>query len=156
MRGAGIEGFTMSGRTGPSMDAHRLLAWAGDTRGQSAQHALAEALFEAYFARGQAPCDRSSLVAAAAAAGLPADEAAAFLADPSAGAAHLAEELRLGRQLGVTGVPYFRITDGARSVALSGAQPPEAIAQAIRELLPPPQPDAAAAPGAACGPAGCA
>ena len=143
----------MEGRTGPSVDSHRLLAWAGDTRGAAAQHALAEALFEQYFARGQPMCDRDALLAATEAAGLPREEAAALLADPSAGATELLEELRLGRELGVTGVPFFRISaPGRRSVTLSGAQPPEAMADALRTVMPAAD---AAGGGAACGPDGC-
>ncbi len=152
MRAAGIEGFTMDGRTGPSVDSHRLLAWAGDTRGAAAQHALAEALFAAYFTRGEPLCDAGVLLRAVAEAGLPSEEAQALLADPTAGAKELAEELRLGRELGVTGVPYFRISDGTNAVAVSGAQPPEVLAQAIRKMLPP---AAAQEGGGACDARGC-
>jgi predicted DsbA family dithiol-disulfide isomerase len=154
MHAAGIEGFTMDGRTGPSVDSHRLLGWAGDTRGARAQHALAEALFAAYFTRGEPLCDTAVLLRAVQQAGLPADEAQAFLADPAAGAQELAEELRLGRSLGVSGVPYFRISDGTRAVAVSGAQPPEALAEAIRSLLPPAAQQGGGG-GAACDARGC-
>jgi predicted DsbA family dithiol-disulfide isomerase len=152
MRSAGIEGFNMDGKTGPSGDSHRLLGWAGDTHGSAAQHALAEALFAAYFARGQPLCDREVLLEAAKQAGLPADEAAAVLAQDasSASAKELQEELRLGRQLGVSGVPFFRITDGQRTVTLSGAKPPEVIADALRQVMPQQGADATV-----CGPGGC-
>ena len=149
MRGAGIQGFSMDGRTGPSADSHRLLAWAAETRGQEAQHALAEALFESYFARGEPLCRHDVLAAAAERAGLPRAEAEALLADPSRGALQLGEELQLGRALGVTGVPFFRVTDTAtgHAVTVSGAQPPEALAEAVRRVMP-------VAPGAACKPGG--
>ena len=151
MRGAGIEGFTMDGRTGPSMDSHRLLAWAAETRGQDAQHKLAEALFESYFARGEPLCRHDVLVAAAERAGLPRDEAEALLADPSRGAAELGQELQLGRQLGVTGVPFFRVTDAAtgRAITVSGAQPPEVLADAVRSVMPV-QARVACKPGGEC------
>lgn len=138
MASAGITGFSMDGRTGPSVASHRLLTWAGATRGQAAQHALAEALFEAYFAKGAAMCDRDALLAAAAQAGLPRDEAAAALDSPEV-AAEMEKELQLGRQLGVTGVPFFRFTDAAtgRHLEVSGAQPPEVLARALVTLLPP-------------------
>ena len=149
MRSAGIEGFTMDGRTGPSADSHRLLAWAAETRGQDAQHALAEALFESYFAKGEPLCRHDVLAAAAERAGLPRAEAEAVLADAARGAAELAEELQLGRSLGVTGVPFFRIADSAsgRSVSVSGAQPPEVLADALRSVMP-------VAAGVACKPGG--
>ena len=149
MRGAGIQGFSMDGRTGPSADSHRLLAWAAETRGQEAQHALAEALFESYFARGEPLCRLDVLASAAERAGLPRAEAEALLADPARGSAELAEELQLGRSLGVTGVPFFRIKDDAsgRSVTVSGAQPPEVLADALRKVMP-------VAAGVACKPGG--
>jgi predicted DsbA family dithiol-disulfide isomerase len=150
MNAAGIEGFTMEGRTGPSSDSHRLLAWAADAHGQAAQHTLAEALFRTYFAEGRPLCERAALLAAVAAAGLPAGEAAALLDDPEKGTAELQQELRLGRELGISGVPYFRITDGAgRAATVSGAQPAEVLANAIRGLLP------AERDGAACDAGGC-
>ena len=149
MRSAGIEGFTMDGRTGPSADSHRLLAWAAETRGQEAQHALAEALFESYFARGEPLCRHDVLAAAAERAGLPRAEAEALLADADRGAAELGQELQLGRALGVTGVPFFRVVDSAsgRAVTVSGAQPPEVLADAVRRVMP-------VAGGAACRPGG--
>jgi predicted DsbA family dithiol-disulfide isomerase len=149
MASAGISGFTMDGRTGPSADSHRLLAWAAETRGQDAQHALAEALFETYFARGEPLCRHDVLASAAERAGLPRAEAEAVLADPARGTRELAEELQLGRQLGVTGVPFFRVTDTAtgRVATVSGAQPPEALAEAVRRVMP-------VGAGAACKPGG--
>jgi len=148
MQGAGISGFTMDGRTGPSADSHRLLAWAAETKGQAAQHALAETLFESYFARGEPLCRHDVLAAAAERAGLPRAEAEALLAS-SRGVNELEDELQLGRALGVTGVPFFRVTDAAsgRSVTVSGAQPPEALAEAVRRVMP-------VAAGAVCLPGG--
>ena len=59
----------------------------------------------------------------------------------------------MGRELGVTGVPFFRISaPGRRPVTLSGAQPPEAMADARRTVMPAAD---AASGGAACGPDGC-
>ncbi|HSS69059.1 MAG TPA: DsbA family oxidoreductase, partial [Casimicrobiaceae bacterium] len=60
-----------------ALDAHRLIAWA-QQRGDA--DALVERLFHAYFVEGRFVGDRDELVAAAAASGLPEDEARNLLA----------------------------------------------------------------------------
>ena len=84
-------------RTPNTMDAHRLIRWAGE---QGRQDALVDRLFEAYFAEGQDIGDRAVLAEAAAAAGLgPRRRRVAYLESDSGEAEVAAEDaaVRAGR-----------------------------------------------------------
>ena len=107
-------------------DAHRLIAWA-QSRGDAGP--LVERLFRAYFQEGRYVGDRDTLVALAAEAGFDAEAARAWL-ESGLGADEITDaEARL-RALGISGVPFF-IFDGR--VGLSGAQPREAMREAIAQ-----------------------
>lgn len=124
-RRAGIEfDFDAIARQPNTRDAHRLVAWA-QARGDAGP--LVERLFRAYFLEGRFVGDRDTLAALAADTGYDADAARAWLASGQGDEAIADAEARL-RALGVTGVPFF-IFGG--TVGLSGAQPPEAMREAI-------------------------
>ena len=107
-------------RTPSSVDAHRLVRWAG-RYGRAAD--MVEALFAAHFTDGRDIGDPSVLAAIAASCGLRSDAAYAFLAsDHDTDAIH-ADNLRAHR-LGINGVPCFVI---AGRHAIAGAQEPEVI-----------------------------
>ena len=107
--------------------AHRLLSAALD-ESEEAQQTLAEELLAAYWARGADVGSRETLERLARAAGMPAARVAAALDDDAVAAAVRAEE-RLAAELGVRAVPTF-VFDGR--FALSGAQPPGQLADAVR------------------------
>lgn len=109
-------------RTPNTLQSHRLIRWAERF---DLQTPLVERLFEAVFLHGEDVGEPSVLVAAAAAAGLDAEAAAAFLAGEEEAEEVRAEDLR-ARMAGITGVPCF-IFEGR--YALPGAQPPEALQQ---------------------------
>jgi predicted DsbA family dithiol-disulfide isomerase len=111
-----------------TMDAHRLIAWAGT---QGRQDAMVEALFRGFFLDLRDLTSRDVLAALAGEAGLDRDAAAAVLASDSCRDDVRAEEAMV-RRMGVQGVPFF-VFD--RKVALSGAQPPEALLEAMEEVF---------------------
>jgi predicted DsbA family dithiol-disulfide isomerase len=107
-------------RTPSSVDAHRLVRFAAR---YDRADAMVEALFSVHFSEGYDIGDPAVLVALAAACGLDAAAAKAFLAtDAEADQVH-ADNLRAHR-LGINGVPCFVI--GGRH-AIAGAQEPEVI-----------------------------
>jgi predicted DsbA family dithiol-disulfide isomerase len=109
-------------------DAHRLIAWAQATN-PSAAAALVERLFRAYFIEGVDIGDLESLARLAGEAGFDALAAASCLqSDGERGAVAAAEEH--ARQLGVSGVPFFIFN---QRLAVSGAQPPEVLLDAIAQ-----------------------
>jgi len=108
-------------------DAHRLILSAGPGR----EWAVALALFRAYFAEGANLNDREQLVAIAERAGLDAREARALLDGDDGKAEVVRSQLEAGR-LGIRGVPFY-VIDGRLGV--SGAQPPELFARAVRQAL---------------------
>ncbi|PWG64036.1 DsbA family oxidoreductase [Spiribacter halobius] len=110
-----------------TFDAHRVLAWAGE-HGRETELQLA--LFDAYFGEAKRPSDPEVLRAAAVRAGLDGDEAEAVArSDRYADAVRAAERRFL--EAGVSAVPGFVL--GGRYL-ISGAQPPEALADAIRQV----------------------
>ncbi|MBK7331260.1 MAG: DsbA family oxidoreductase [Betaproteobacteria bacterium] len=106
-------------------DAHRLIAWV-QTRGDAT--ALVERLFRAYFIEGAFVGSHEVLAGLASDAGEDRDAALDFLASEM-GRGEVAEAEVRASQLGITGVPFF-IVDGR--YGLSGAQPAEAIVEALR------------------------
>ncbi|MEO8486429.1 MAG: DsbA family oxidoreductase [Betaproteobacteria bacterium] len=111
-------------------DAHRLVAWA---QSQGDADPLVERLFRAYFIDGRFVGAHEVLAEIAHEAGLDADAAFAFLASDLGRQEIGAAEERVA-SLGITGVPFF-IVDGR--YGLSGAQPPETIADALRRARQP-------------------
>lgn len=128
---AGVQGFTMDGKTGSSFNSHRLLTWTKETLGVEKQNELAEALFKRYFLRGLPMCDINVLTDAADEVGIAG--ARAFL-ESNAFTDEVNEELKYGRMRGISGVPHFIISCGDKEVEIGGAQPPQALARAIESV----------------------
>jgi predicted DsbA family dithiol-disulfide isomerase len=129
------EGLAMRDLGAPSVrpstfNAHRLLT-AALGEGVAGQQALGDELFSAFWARGENVGARDVLARAAEAAGMPAEQAATVLGGDDFAAAVRAEE-RLAAELGIRAVPSFVIAD---RFLVSGAQPPEALAAALRRAL---------------------
>ncbi len=126
-RGEGLEfAFERMQRTPNTFLAHRLIDLA---QREGCGEAVVEAVFHAYFLEARDTGDREVLLGIAAAAGLQREAVEAALAD-EAGAARLAGEERSMRELGISGVPFFIID---RRFGVSGAQPPEALVDAVRQ-----------------------
>jgi len=129
------EGLPMRDLGAPSVrpntfDAHRLLA-AALHDGVALHQALGDELFAAYWARGENVGLRDVLANAAAAAGLSPERVATVLDGDDHAAAVRAEE-HLAADLGIRAVPGFVIAD---RFLVSGAQPPAALAEAVRKTL---------------------
>jgi predicted DsbA family dithiol-disulfide isomerase len=124
-------GFTMNtgkdSRIYNTLDAHRLLHWAG-LEGRQSQ--LKHALFEAYFTNGQNPGDYDVLVAAAQKAGLDPVEARDVLEKGRfEKAVRVAEEAWRGE--GVSAVPTIVIND---KYLITGGQPAAVFERALRKI----------------------
>jgi predicted DsbA family dithiol-disulfide isomerase len=119
--------FNARSRTWNTFDAHRLLHWA---EGEGRQAALKRALLVANFSEGRNVSDRDALVEIATGAGLDAERARAILDSNEFGDEVRATE-QFFQQLGITGVPAIIIE---RKHLISGGQPPEVFARALREI----------------------
>ncbi|WP_372613143.1 DsbA family oxidoreductase [Halomonas sp.] len=113
-------------RTPNTFNAHRLIWLAGE---HGVQQAVVNELFRRYFVEGEDIGDRAILTDAARAGGLEDIDVPAFLGSDQ-GRAEVKAGLDQARRLGVSGVPTFIING---TTGLSGAQPPEALRQAILE-----------------------
>ena len=112
-----------------TLDAHRLIRWAGG-QGEAVQDKVVTRLFESYFTQGGRIGEHSVLQEIAREAGMNGELVAELLASP-ADSAEVRQEIAMAQQMGVTGVPCF-ILEGRH--ALMGAQPPQVLAQAIRQV----------------------
>jgi predicted DsbA family dithiol-disulfide isomerase len=108
-------------------DCHRLIHWA-DASGQSA--AMKQRLMELYFRDGGDLTDTEVLVQAAADCGLDADEVRRRLSTDE-DVALISAQARDASNKGISGVPTFVF---AQKYAVSGAQPAEQLARAIRQV----------------------
>lgn len=120
-----------------TIDAHQLMHYAGE---HGRQNEMAEAIFRRYFVEGADLSDRQTLADIAQQAGMNRDEVAAYLASDT-DRTLIEEQDRRARAIGVEGVPFFIFN---QRLALSGAQPPEVILEAMEkaceELAATPQP----------------
>ncbi|PFG42982.1 putative DsbA family dithiol-disulfide isomerase [Isoptericola jiangsuensis] len=106
--------------------AHRLLHLA---KAHGLQGAMKERLLAAYFTQGRHVGRLDELVDLAAEVGLDADEVRTALTG-DAYTADVAQDVAQAAAYGIRGVPFF-VLDGR--LAVSGAQPPEVFAQALRQ-----------------------
>lgn len=131
-----------------TLPAHRLLWLAGR---EGVQAAVGEALFRAHFVEGRNLADPQTLIAAAAAGGIAAERVTALLAGEE-GLPEVQAQLVQAQALGIQSVPTFVVND---RYAIQGAQPPEAFAQALRQIAADMPEAPAAAQGGQCDVDGC-
>lgn len=112
-----------------TLDAHRLIRWA-QSAGDSVQDQVVERLFELFFLEGANIADHAVLIGVAREAGMDAAIVESLLAGDADREA-VTQEIALAQQMGVTGVPCFILDN---KYAVVGAQSPDAIADAIRQV----------------------
>jgi predicted DsbA family dithiol-disulfide isomerase len=119
-----------------TLDCHRLIRWA-ERIGKAAE--MKQKLMDLYFTQGADLTDRDTLVRAAASVGLDADKVRGDLASDQ-DVAQIEQEAQSAKEAGIEGVPCF-IFGG--KFAVSGAQSPEYLADAIDRTAQAAQTDAA-------------
>ncbi len=119
--------FARIARTPNTLDAHRLIRWAGI---EGRQTAVVSRLFERYFQQGEDIGDHAVLVDVAQGTGMDADATRRLLAGPADRAEVAAEDAR-AREMGVQGVPTFVV--GGKYV-VTGAQDADLWLRVIDEL----------------------
>ena len=113
-------------RSGSTFDAHRIVHLA---REHGLQDAMKERLMRAHFTEGKLVSDPETLVMLAVEAGLDERDVRATLASDRY-TAEVREDERTASQIGIRGVPTFVV---ARSLGVSGAQPPETLLELLRQ-----------------------
>ncbi|KAL9273010.1 hypothetical protein AKJ16_DCAP17590 [Drosera capensis] len=121
-KGLGLQ-YNMDGKTGSTLDSHRLIYFAGQ---QGKQHDLVEELLLGYFTQAKYIGDHNFLVESAKKVGV--EGAGEFLQNPNNGLSEVNEELAK-YSAHITGVPYYVINEKQK---LSGAQPLEVFLQAFQ------------------------
>ena len=123
--GEGIElRFDLIEKTPNTLLAHRYLEFGWH---QGRQHALAEALFQAYFCSGGDVGDVQTLVQIGERVGLDAEQSRQFL-ESDALAEEVSVQMARAPELGISGVPGYYLAD---AFLLPGAQSAEVMAQII-------------------------
>ena len=120
--------FAAIKRTPNTLDAHRLIHWAGL---EGRQTAVVSSLFKAYFVEGQDIGDRDVLLSIASGCGMDAEMTARLL-ETDADRDDVRDRDSHARNHGVTGVPTFVV---ANQHVVPGAQPPELWDQVIDDLV---------------------
>ena len=106
-----------------TIDCHRLIAWADEPA------RMKQRLMQLYFSEGGDLTDREVLVKAAAECGMNADDVRRRLATDE-DVARIEAEAASANEAGIQGVPFFIF---GNLLAVSGANPPEHLAQAIEQ-----------------------
>jgi len=119
--------FEKMTRTPNTIDAHRLIYWAGV---EGVQNELVAVLFNGFFKEGWDISDHKILIKAAIAAGLDGEMIATLLASDAEVAQTRASDSH-SREMGVSGVPTFLI-DG--QYVVTGAREPEFWVDLINEI----------------------
>jgi predicted DsbA family dithiol-disulfide isomerase len=135
-------------RGGNTFDANRLLHLAAE---HGIQDAVKERFMRAYLTEGRPIGDSETLEELAVEAGLPRQEVAELLAGDRY-AADVREDERTASAFGIHAVPFFVVD---RSLGASGAQPPEVLAEMLRQGWEARPKLAVVADGETCGPDGC-
>jgi predicted DsbA family dithiol-disulfide isomerase len=110
-----------------TIDAHRLIKWA-EGIGKAAE--MKQKLMDLYFTEGADLSNRAVLVQAASDVGLDADDVTDALASDQ-DVEQVSQEAKAAKEAGIEGVPCF-IFGG--KFAVSGAQAPEYLAEAIERM----------------------
>jgi len=110
-----------------TIDCHRLIHWA-EAKGKAAE--MKQRLMALYFRDGGDLTDVNVLVQAAADCGLDSEETRRRLATDE-DVALISAQAEEAAQKGISGVPTYVF---AQKYAVSGAQPPEQLARAIRQV----------------------
>jgi predicted DsbA family dithiol-disulfide isomerase len=127
-RETGIEmNFGGIKRTPNTIDAHRLIHWAGI---EGKQNAVVDRLFKAYFKEGRDISEHSVLVRIATAAGMD-GEATRRLLESDADTDDIRARDTDARKKGIQGVPAFVV---ASEYVVQGAQPVETWDEIIKEI----------------------
>jgi predicted DsbA family dithiol-disulfide isomerase len=113
-------------RSGNTFDAHRLVHLA---QTHELQDAMKERLLRAYFSEGELVSDQDTLVRLAVEVGLDEQEVRELLAGERY-AEEVREDERTAGELGIRAVPTFVLD---RRLGASGAQPPDALLDLLRQ-----------------------
>lgn len=114
-----------------TLDAHRLIFWAGRDHGSEVQHKLVNILMQFYFEQGKHIGDDDVLVEAAELAGMPAEKTRYMLSSDDSKDV-VQNQIETIRSSGVNGVPVFILN---KKYALEGAQNKDVIIDTIQEVI---------------------
>jgi len=146
--GEGLEFHFERARGGNTFAGHRLVHLA---HAHGLQDAMKERLLRAYFSEGELMSDPATLVRLGTEVGLPGDEIEQMLSGETY-TSEVRDDERTAAALGISAVPTFVVD---RALGASGAHPPEALLELLREGWSRRPLTTVAADGEACDADGC-
>ncbi|KAF2816944.1 uncharacterized protein BDZ99DRAFT_374740, partial [Mytilinidion resinicola] len=137
-KSCGID-FKFGGTVANTIDAHRVLQWVQETKGEEGVRKAVElsstALYSQYFEHEQHPSSKETLFAATAAAGVPEAEAKAFIEDEYEGLQDVKMLIREQAGNAVDAVPYVVFEGKRRDFTLQGAKEVEEYVKAMEQVI---------------------
>jgi predicted DsbA family dithiol-disulfide isomerase len=124
--GEGLDFRLDIARSGSTFDAHRVIHLAAE---HGLQDAMKERLLRAYFGEGELMSDHDTLVRLAGEVGVDEDSVRQMLASDRF-ADEVREDERTAHAFGISAVPTFVVD---RAIGASGAHPPDALLELLRE-----------------------
>ncbi|KAF2397730.1 thioredoxin-like protein [Trichodelitschia bisporula] len=118
-----------------TLNAHRLIQHYQKEKGPEIADKIILSLYTQYFENAQHPSSPATLLKAATDAGIPADEAEAFVADESIGQREVKLLIRQQAGAGIDGVPYIVIEGKKRDFATTGAREVGEYARILEQVL---------------------
>ncbi|KAF2502633.1 thioredoxin-like protein [Lophium mytilinum] len=133
-KSSGIE-FKFGGTVANTIDAHRVVQWVQETKGEEAARKAVESLYSQYFEQERHPSEEKTLLAAAAAAGVDEAEAKAFVEDEYEGLQDVKMLIREQTGNGVDSVPYIVFEGRRRDFTLQGAKEVEEYVKTMDQVI---------------------
>ncbi|KIX04157.1 uncharacterized protein Z518_07711 [Rhinocladiella mackenziei CBS 650.93] len=131
---AGID-FKFGGTVANTMDAHRVIQHFQEEKGPETAGKIINSLYSQYFEDEKHPSKDETLLKATTDAGIPEDEAKAFIEDKINGMMDVKNAVRQQAGNGVDSVPYIVIEGKRRDITLIGAKEVEEYEKALQQTV---------------------
>ncbi|OCL15127.1 thioredoxin-like protein [Glonium stellatum] len=127
--------FKFGGSVANTIDAHRVVQWVQETKGEEAAMQVVESLYSQYFENEKHPSSTETLLVATAAASIPKSDAKMFIEDEYEGLQDVKMLIREQAGNGIDSVPYIVIEGNRRDFTLQGAKEVEEYVKALDQVV---------------------
>jgi len=131
---AGIE-YKFGGTVANSIDAHRVIQHFQEEKGPEVADKIINSLYSQYFENEKHPSSDETLLKATTEAGIPEDEARAFIEDRNDGVRDVKAMVRQQAGNGVDSVPYIVFEGKRRDITLIGAKEVEEYEKTLHQIV---------------------
>jgi len=133
-KSCGIE-FKFGGVVANTLDAHRIIQHFQEEKGSECADGIVNSLYSQYFENEKHPSSLETLLTATKAAGIPQEEAKAFIEDEYEGLQEVKMLIREQAGNGIDSVPYIVIEGKRRDITLQGAKEVDEYVKAFERIM---------------------